>query len=158
MFRKMRRFKQELTKEECIQILKKQNRAVLSLLGDDDYPYGIPINFWYDEKTGNFYFHCAKSGHKIDAMEKCDKVSICVLQDDGKNEGEWFNRVKSVIAFGRLHKVTDEKQIMTILEKLTEEFPTPKGYLQMEIEKNLNAVQCLELVTEHLSGKSVKES
>lgn len=158
MFRKMRRFKQELTKEECIQILKKQNRAVLSLLGDDDYPYGIPINFWYDEKNGNFYFHCAKSGHKIDAMEKCDKVSICVLQDDGKNEGEWFNRVKSVIAFGRLHKVTDEKQIMTILEKLTEEFPTPKGYLQMEIEKNLNAVQCLELVTEHLSGKSVKES
>lgn len=158
MFRKMRRFKQELSKEECVQILKSQNRAVLSVLGDDNYPYGIPINFWFDEESGNFCFHGARSGHKIDAIEKCDKVSICVMQDEGKSEGEWFNRVKSVIAFGRLHKVTDEKRIMQILEKLTEQFPTPEGYLQMEIEKNLKAVQCLELETEHLSGKIVKES
>lgn len=158
MFRKMRRFKQELSKEECVEILKNQNRAVLSVLGDDDYPYGIPINYWFDEETESFCFHGAKSGHKIDAIEKCDKVSICILQDEGKNEGEWFNRVKSVIAFGRIHKVTDEKRILQILEKLTEQFPAPEGYLQMEIKQNLKAVQCLELKTEHLSGKSVKES
>lgn len=48
------------------------------------------------EKSGNFCFHGVRSGHKIGAIEKCDKVSICVLQDEGKNEGEWFNRIKSV--------------------------------------------------------------
>lgn len=158
MFRKMRRFKQELSKEECVQILKNQNRGVLSVLGDKDYPYGIPINYWYDEKTGNFCFHGAKSGHKIDAIEKCDKVSLCVLQEEPKNDGECFFRVKSVVAFGKIHKVTDEKRILQILEKLTNEFPTPEGYLQMEIEKNLKAVQCLEIETEYMSGKSVKES
>lgn len=37
MFRKMRRSKQELTKEECIEILKKEPRGVLSVQGEDGY-------------------------------------------------------------------------------------------------------------------------
>ena len=44
MFRKMLRYKQQIPQEECIEILKKEPRGVLSVLGDDDYPYGMPIN------------------------------------------------------------------------------------------------------------------
>ena len=44
MFREMMRFKQQLSQEECVNILKEEPRGVLSVLGDDDYPYGIPIN------------------------------------------------------------------------------------------------------------------
>ena len=50
MFRKMRRSKQELTKEECIEILKKEPRGVLSVQGEDGYPYGMPMTHWYNEK------------------------------------------------------------------------------------------------------------
>ena len=56
MFRKMRRFKQELSKEECIEVLKNEPRGVLSVLGDDCYPYGIPMNHWYNEKDGKSIF------------------------------------------------------------------------------------------------------
>jgi nitroimidazol reductase NimA-like FMN-containing flavoprotein (pyridoxamine 5'-phosphate oxidase superfamily) len=51
MFRKMVRFKQQLPEEECIGILTKQLRGVLSVLGDEGYPYGLPINhyFWRTE-------------------------------------------------------------------------------------------------------------
>lgn len=52
MFRKMRRFKQELTKEECIEILKKEPRGVLSVQGEEGYPYGMPMTHWYNEKDG----------------------------------------------------------------------------------------------------------
>lgn len=38
MFREMRRFKQQISDEQCIQIQKEQPRGVLSMLGDDDYP------------------------------------------------------------------------------------------------------------------------
>ena len=48
MFREMLRKKQELSKEECIEILKKEKRGVLSVLGDEGYPYGMPINHYYD--------------------------------------------------------------------------------------------------------------
>jgi len=83
MFRKMRRFKQELSKEECMEILKNEPRGVLSVLGDDGYPYGMPVTHWYNEKNGKIYFHGAKSGHKIDAIKNCDKVSFqCHLDKD----------------------------------------------------------------------------
>ncbi len=79
MFRKMRRFKQQITEEECMQILEKEPRGILSVLGDDDYPYGVPLDFWYDREENKIYFHGAKSGHKLDAIQKHDKVSFCVM-------------------------------------------------------------------------------
>ena len=78
MFRKMRRFKQELSHEECVEVLKTQPRGVLSVLGEDGYPYGLPMTHWYNEVDGKIYFHCAGEGHKIDAIRACDKVSFCV--------------------------------------------------------------------------------
>ncbi len=73
MFREMRRAKQQLTKEECIRILKENKRCVLAVLGDSGYPYAIPLNYFYDETSGKIYFHGAKSGHKIDALHKNSK-------------------------------------------------------------------------------------
>ena len=89
MFRKMRRFKQELSERECIEILKKEPRGVLSMIGDDGYPYGIPMSHWYNEDDGKLYFHGAKEGHKIDAIQNCDKVSFCVYDEGYRKEGEW---------------------------------------------------------------------
>ena len=76
MFREMRRFKQQVSDEECIRILKEQPRGVLSMIGDDGYPYGIPLDHWYCEENGRLYFHGAKEGHKIDAVTRCDKVLL----------------------------------------------------------------------------------
>ena len=63
-FRPMRRFKQETSQEECFAILEKAPRGILSVLGDNGYPYGVPLNFFFHE--GRIYFHCAMEGHKLD--------------------------------------------------------------------------------------------
>ena len=78
MFRTMRRNKQQMEPSDCIELLKQEPRGVLSMIGDDGYPYGIPMNHWYCEADGNLYFHGAKTGHKIDAITACEKVSYCV--------------------------------------------------------------------------------
>ena len=96
MFRAMRRFKQQISEEECIRILKEQPRGVLSMLGDDGYPYGIPMNHLYME-DGHLYFHGAKEGHKIDAIAKCDKVSFCVYDQGYRKDGEWALNINSVV-------------------------------------------------------------
>lgn len=80
MFREMRRKKQALSKEACERILKDGKTGVLALLGDDDYPYAVPLNYCYE--NGKLYFHCVKSGHKIDAVKKCSKASFCVIAQD----------------------------------------------------------------------------
>ncbi len=79
MFRKMRRWKQEIPREECVRILKEEKRGVLSLIGEEGWPYGIPLDHWYCEEDGHIYFHGAKEGHKIDALRAEDRVSYCVM-------------------------------------------------------------------------------
>ena len=65
-FRKMRRHKQELSKEECVDILTNEPRGVLALLGDYDYPYALPMSHVY--VNGKIYFHGAMEGHKNDQI------------------------------------------------------------------------------------------
>ena len=79
MFRKLLRRKQQLSGSECIEILKNEPRGVLSVVGDEGYPYGLPIDHWYCEENSKLYFHCGKIGHKLDAIRACDKVSYCVM-------------------------------------------------------------------------------
>ena len=46
MFRQMRRFGQQVAGEKCVEILKNEWRGVLALIGDDGYPYTVPMDFF----------------------------------------------------------------------------------------------------------------
>ena len=158
MFRSMRRFKQQISEAECIRILKEQPRGVLSLIGDDGYPYGIPLDHWYCEEDGKLYFHGAKEGHKIDAIASCDKVSYCVMDEGFRKEGEWALNINSVIVFGRISLVTDPEKAKLICTNITRKFTDDEAYLAHELEHAFSRVQCLELTPEHMTGKLVNES
>ena len=158
MFRKMRRFKQQISDEECIRVLKEQPRGVLSMIGDDGYPYGIPLDHWYCEEDGKLYFHGAKEGHKIDAIVKCDKVSYCVMDEGFRKEGEWALNINSVIVFGRIKLVDDPDKARLIGENLCRKFTDDEEYIQHELTNALPRAQCLELIPEHMTGKLVNEA
>lgn len=158
MFRQMRRFKQQISKEECIKILKEQPRGVLSLIGDDGYPYGIPLDHWYCVEDGKLYFHGAKEGHKIDAIKACDKASYCVMDQGFKKDGEWALNINSVIVFGRISLVEDPEKAKIICTEICRKFTDDEAYLQHELEHAFPRVQCLELTPEHMTGKLVNES
>lgn len=154
----MRRFRQRISDEECIQILKSIPRGVLSVIGDNGYPYGIPMDHWYSETDNTIYFHCAKLGHKIDAITACDKVSYCVMDEGYRNDGEWALNIKSVVVFGRMHIVEDESKKREICTNLVKKFTDDEEYLQKEINNAFHRVCCLSLTIEHMTGKLVNES
>ena len=158
MFRKLRRINQELSKEESISLLKNEVRGVLSVLGDDDYPYGLPINYWYSEEENKIYFHGAREGHKIDAITKHDKVSFCVYDKGHKADGKKGLDYKSVIVFGRIKPVEDREKTVDICRKLSAQFDFGEDYIEEEIKKFAKFVLCLELTPEHICGKKVNES
>ncbi len=158
MFRPMVRFKQQISEEECIRVLKEQKRGVLSMIGDDGYPYGVPINHWYCEEDGKLYFHGGLKGHRIDAIERCDKVSFCVYDEGYKKEGEWALNVNSVIVFGRIAKVTDQEKMIRICSDLTRKFTDDEAYLERELKYSLQRTSLLELTIEHMTGKLVNEA
>ena len=157
MFRKMGRIKQQISQEECIRVLKEQPRGVLSMIGDNGYPYGIPLNHLYMD-DGHIYFHCGKRGHKIDAIAQCDKVSYCVYDQGYRRDGEWALNINSVVIFGRIREVTDEDKMREICTLLTRKFTDDESYLQKELAESFRNVKCLELIPEHMTGKLVNEA
>ncbi|MBR2069303.1 MAG: pyridoxamine 5'-phosphate oxidase family protein [Candidatus Gastranaerophilales bacterium] len=158
MFRPLRRIKQQLTQEECISVLKNEVRGVLSVLGDNDYPYGLPINYWYSEDENKIYFHGSREGHKIDSIKNCDKVSFCVYDKGIQVEGKIGLDYKSVIVFGRIKPVEDFDKTIYICRKLSQQFDFGDDYIEEEIKKFAKFVMCLELTPDHICGKKVNES
>ncbi len=158
MFREMVRQKQQLAKEECIEILKNEKRGVLSVLGDDDYPYGMPLNHYYCEEDGKIYFHGGRGGHKIDAMKRHDKASFCVYDEGFRKEGEWALNIRSVIVFGRIEFIPDRETTYRISAELSRKFTNDEEYIRRELEKSGPGTLMFALIPEHMTGKLVNEA
>ena len=158
MFRAVARKNQILTSEQITKILKSEKRGVLSVCGDNGYPYGLPINFWYNEENGYIYFHSGKKGHKNDAVSFDNKVSFCVYDDGYKKDGEWSLNISSVIVFGRMYIVEEIEKTVEIFRKLSLKFTSDTEYIDSEIKKFAKDTICYELRPEHITGKIVNES
>ena len=80
LMRELRRKKQELSLERTEQILKSCTHGVLGVIGDGGYPYTVPMSYAYHDKK--IYLHCAKAGHKLDAVKNDGRVSFCAVARD----------------------------------------------------------------------------
>lgn len=156
MFREMRRKNQQLPREEAEAILRRGTSGVLSLLGDEGYPYGVPLSYVYH--NGKLYFHCAKAGHKLDAIRREGKCSFCVIDQDQVVAEKYTTLFRSVIVFGHVRVLEEDCEKRAALKALGERFnPGESESLESEISSTWNSVCVLELEIEHLTGKEAKE-
>ena len=155
MFREMRRNKQALTAEEVTEILKRNTSGVLSLNGDDGYPYGVPLSYVYlDSKL---YFHCAGAGHKLDSILKDDKVSFCVIDQDQVVGEEYTTYFRSVIAFGRARVLEGAEKLRPLVELCEKYYPGHLEQTRQKAEHALKNVSIVEVTIEHMTGKTAME-
>ena len=155
-FRQMRRKRQQLAEVESIAILQKATSGTLALLGDDDYPYAVPISYVYHE--GKLYFHSALEGHKIDAIRKCDKASFCVIEQDNVQPENYTTFFRSVIVFGRIYIIEDAQEKLEIARMLGNRYnPNQDEALQKELESGLSRMLAIRFDIEHLTGKEAIE-
>ena len=157
-FRPLRRQNRQISREECIELLQKETRGVLSVNGDDGYPYGMPMNHVYDPSDGCIYFHTGKGGHRADALLRSDKVSFCVWEQGTREEGDWAYHVRSVIVFGHVEQITDMNEIIRVTTALSRKFPCNEDYIKHAIETYGKATLLLRLTPAHMCGKRVTES
>ena len=157
MFRPMRRMKQEIPKEECRAILTEEKRGVLAVIGDEGYPYAIPLNFYYEPGEETIYLHGAKEGHKIDAVRSCDKVCFTVWNRGCQKDGHWSYYVTSVVAMGRAELVTDEAVALEKCRKLALKYFPTKEQVEEDLARSFPRVQVIAVHIEHMTGKLVHE-
>ncbi|MGI6242807.1 MAG: pyridoxamine 5'-phosphate oxidase family protein [Prevotella sp.] len=155
-FRPMRRKHQMLSEEVSKKILTSATAGVLSVLGDEGYPYGVPMSHAYYD--GKLYFHSAIQGHKVDAIRNCDKATYTVIAEDDVKPEEFTTYYKSVICFGKVRLIEDNAEKMMAIRKLCERFnPVDIEAAKHEIAKGFDHMVMIEFTIEHISGKEAKE-
>ena len=154
----MRRAKQRLSDEEALNVLKTAKRGVLSMTGDDGWPYGIYLNPYYNDADGRIYFHGSTIGHKADSLRKDNRVSFTVIDDGTQDAGGWALTFQSVVVFGRIEFVADHEFAIQICRQLARRFNPDESDIEDEIRRAGSAVQVLTLVPERITGKRVHEA
>ncbi len=157
MFQEMRRKRQALSSEEISAVLNRGTSGVLALSGDNDYPYAVPISYVYDGEK--LYFHCAKSGHKLNAVQRNAKASFCVIDQDKIIPEEYTSYFRNVIVFGRIQVIKDEDKKRQAIEKLAVKYaPQDSDERRREaIDREWKPLCMLEMTIDHMSGKEAIE-
>ena len=159
MFRPMRRSRQQISTAECQEILRRATSGVLGLHGDDGYPYAVPLSFVYQEGgsgLGTIGFHCAKTGHKIDAIRRNEKVSFTVIDRDEVMPRERTTKFCSVIVFGRARILEDEDEMRRAANAVGAKYSRGfEALYQQETEDTIREGRlcCVEITIDHMTGK-----
>ena len=159
MFREMRRKKQNLPERECSIVLERGTSGVLALYGEEGYPYAVPLSYIYDGDKKKIYFHCAKAGHKLDAIKRNEKASFCVIDQDEIIPEEFTTYFRSVIAFGKIRIMKEPEEMRSAIEKLAVKYAPEESAdsREKEIERDWKTLCMLEMTIDHLTGKEAIE-
>ncbi|MCE5196542.1 MAG: pyridoxamine 5'-phosphate oxidase family protein [Negativicutes bacterium] len=155
MFRAMRREKQLLSLQDTAAVMNRCTNGVLACLGDDDYPYAVPLSYVYDHEK--IYFHSAKAGHKIDAILRNPKVSFAVIDEDKIISGKYTTYFRSVIAFGRARIAEGAEQrqaFLAFVEKYAGD--QPEAARQREVD-GCSQSYLIAIDIEQITGKEAIE-
>ncbi len=152
----MRRFKQQLTEEQSIEILRKATAGVLSLCGANGMPYGVPLSHVYHD--GKLYFHSALVGHKLDLIRENANACFTVIAKDEIHPERFTTYFQSVIAIGKIRIVEDDEEKLRILEILGRRCnPNDAEALAKELKSGASRCHALEMTIESLTGKQAIE-
>lgn len=149
----MRRFRQELDRDEIERILREGTSGVLALCDADGMPYAVPLSYAWVGDT--IYFHSALTGHKIADIRQNPKASFCVIARDDVHPAEFVTYYQSVIAFGRIEIVDDPAGKTAGLKHLSDKY-CPGIDPTAEISRFIDNVLILKFHIESLTGKQAK--
>ena len=153
MFHEIRRRDRALSETDAWEILARAEWGVLSTMGEDGWPYGVPVNHVVVE--GRLYVHCAQAGHKLENLAFETKVSYCAVAQSEVRPAELSTNFESAVLFGRAVSVTDEPEKRMALEALLARFAPQhpaEGAEAMHKDFARTAVLCI--TPERLTGKA----
>lgn len=155
MFREMRKKKQLLPAEDIKAVMERCTNGVLACMGDDDYPYAVPVSYVYlDDRI---YIHSAKAGHKVDSILKNPKVSFAVIDEDTIVSAEYTTYFRSVIAFGKARLAEGDewtKAFRALVEKYSGDQPEESKHKEIS---GCTQSHTIAIDVEHITGKEAIE-
>jgi uncharacterized protein len=150
--RTIRRTDREITAQEAAALLERAEYGVLSTVGVDGQPYGMPLSFVY--RDGGIYFHCALNGHKLDNIAHNDKVSFCAVGATRVLPDKFATEYESAVAFGVVSELTGAERLEALFWLVEKYSP---GFLEegkRYIEQKEQATKVFKIEVSHYTGKA----
>ena len=155
MFKEMRRQDRKLDRAETEEILKNAVYGVLSTVGRDNRPYGIPLNFVY---TGDrIYLHCAAEGQKLENIRANRTVSFCVVGEAVPLPDQFAMKYTSAIAYGVASEVGGDEKLEALLALVAKY--SPREYHEKGREyaaRAFDKTAVIRIDIENITGKARK--
>lgn len=157
MTRPIRRKDRALPEAEAYRILAQGGDGVLATWGGDGYPYAVPMNHVLAD--GALYLHCAQSGHRLENLAHCDKVSYCVVTGREVLPAELSTQYESAVVFGTATRVEDPAEKRRGLLALLRRFaPEHMEHGLAELEKDFGRTAVLRIDIHRITGKARRKS
>ena len=155
MKKEMRRNEKAMSQEESLEVLEQVEYGVLSTISTDDTPYGVPMNFTYED--GALYFHCAKEGHRLENLEANSSACFNVVGSVKLLPEKFNTEYRSVTIFGTVRILEDreekKKGITAIAERLAPEHrEAGLKYINSAFEN----MHVLKMDISHMTGKATR--
>lgn len=156
-FRPLRRTKNAIPDDEAKALLLTEKRGTFAVIGDGEYPFAIPVDYYYDKDNEKIYFHGAKSGHKVDALKRNNKVCFTVYGNETYEENDWAPYLSSVVVYGRCNLIEDDELTHKHIKSLGMKYYPSEAEVDAEIARDIKTAQLYEISIEHICGKRIHE-
>lgn len=152
----IRRKDRLLDEARATELLLTAEYGVMSMIGDDAKPYGVPLNFVWDGASC-LYIHCAPGGRKLRAIAARPDVSFCIVGRVHLLPSQFTTEYESIVLQGRAALVEDDDEkrlaLRMIIAKLAPE-ELEKG--DKYINKSFHRTAIIRMDIDCWSGKSKK--
>jgi nitroimidazol reductase NimA-like FMN-containing flavoprotein (pyridoxamine 5'-phosphate oxidase superfamily) len=146
-----------LTEQEAWDILERAEYGTLGSVCEDSSPYNTPLSFVV---LGHcVYFHCARSGRKLDNITREPRVCFSVV---GKTQpvyhegGNFSTYFESAVAFGTASRVEDEAEKRRMLEALCRKYLPDhmEHFPEAMTASTLSVPEVWKIAVHEISGKA----
>lgn len=149
----MRRKDRQLPLEEAQALLETGTWGVLSLIGEDGWPYAVPMN--YVTKDGKLYLHCATKGAKLDAIARDDRACFTVVLRAELVPAHSTTLYESVVVKGRACILTQGEEhraaLTYLMDTLAEVTPDVRDAY---VAKRLDRTALIAITPATITGKA----
>lgn len=150
--RKLRRKDREMSNQDVVNLLNSADHGILSTVDAEGQPYGVPLNFTYNNDC--LYFHCALVGHKLDNLQHEEKVSFCVVGHAKVLPDQFTTDYESVIVFGVASEVVGQERIDALVWLVEKYSPDHMAEGMAHIQKHDRATRIIKVDVTHVTGKA----
>ncbi len=149
----MRKSNQEIKDPGILEEILSGARICRVAMTNGEMPYILPFNYGY--RDGSIYIHSAPEGKKIDLLKQNNRVCFEVEDSTeivkGEQACEWATRYRSVVGYGTIEILSDDKSKQSGLEVIMAQHGAPE--LVEFNPKNIKRMVILKLCITSLTGK-----